>query len=269
MKKVLPLLIFLSSLIIHGQKTPINGSIQDKLGKVINAHIINKNTKEGTFSNENGIFIINATLGDELEITSIQHHTQKVTVANIIIKTKKININLHLKDYVLDEVEIKKTNLYGFLERDFKQTPEDVAVVKSKGALDFSKINFEEKVILPEDEIDKSKVDISKKTDPTQKFEGISLLKFSLFTRKKEKRLAQKIAREKLEDQLTKNIVNLIGKHAFTKHYKIPSDKIYHFINFNRSSELINLVKNKEVFKLIEFLKEKSIIYLKEINKNP
>ncbi len=264
MKKCLPLLILFSYLTTHCQKALIKGTIDDKLGKVINAHIVNKNSKEGTFSNDDGIFTIKASLGDELEITSIQHHALKINVANITIKSKKIEIKLYLKDYVLEEIEIKKHSLHGILERDFKQTPEDIAIVKSKGALDLTKINFKEEVLLKDDEIAKSKVNISRETDPTQKFEGIRLFKTSLFTRKKEKRLAQRIAKEKLEDQLSKKIVDLIGEHVFTKHYKIPSDKIRQFINFNRSEKLINLVKNKEVFKLIEFLQKQVELYKKQ-----
>jgi len=118
------LLLFLFLLCIsclsnaQGHRKEIGGSISDKLGYVINAHIINTSAKLGAFSNDNGEFIIKAKIGDEIQITSIQHHTLNVIVTEHDIKTNRLDFKIHLKEYVLEEIEVKKTDLSGVLSAD-------------------------------------------------------------------------------------------------------------------------------------------------------
>lgn len=268
MKKISFFFILFIFIKNYSQETFINGVITDKIGRVTDAHIINETSGEGTFSDDNGNFSIKASLNDILKISSIQHHTQKLTVANITLKTKELAIKLFLKDYLLREVTIKKHTLNGILNRDFKQTPDDVAFVKSKGALDFSMIDFEKSIILNDDNIEKSKVDVTRKTDPTQSFEGVRIFKIPLFTRKKDKRLAQRIAKDNFEDQLSNKIISLIGKNVFIKNYKIPEDNIHLFIRYAIDQNIKELIDNNRILTLIEELKRKSIIYHKEINEN-
>lgn len=251
MQRLLLLLFFIIIKSSFSQKSriEISGIISDESGKVINAHIINKSSKKGTFSNDKGFFHIKVHLGEELKITSIQHHLQTIIITNDIIKTKRLNLYLNLKDYTLEEIQLKKHLLYGILEKDLQLVPKDIIPLKSKKALDFSMIKLKNKILV---------------ANPV---EGTITIKIPVFTIQKEKRLTERVAKEKFEDQFVNKIINLIGKHTFIKNYKIPSDKIHHFINSNREQKLTTFVKNEETFKLIEFLQKKSILYLKEINK--
>lgn len=118
MNKTTLLLFLLFTNYVIAQRVTITGTLSDKLGKVVNAHIVNITNQQGTFSNEEGTFNIKAQLNDVLEISSVQHHTQKITIANIILKHKKVTVYLHLKDYLLNEIEVKKTDLSGILTTD-------------------------------------------------------------------------------------------------------------------------------------------------------
>ncbi|CAM1343727.1 peptidase associated/transthyretin-like domain-containing protein [Tenacibaculum amylolyticum] len=118
MNKITLLLFLFLTTCIFAQRISITGTLSDKLGKVVNAHIVNTTNQQGTFSDDEGNFSIKVQLNDVLEITSVQHHTQKITIANIIIKHKKLTVYLHLKDYLLNEVEVKKTDLSGTLTTD-------------------------------------------------------------------------------------------------------------------------------------------------------
>ncbi|WP_299708635.1 hypothetical protein [uncultured Tenacibaculum sp.] len=123
MQKLLLYLILLCSLLSYSQnkRIEITGMLSDKLGKVVDAHVINITSKQGTFTNINGEYTIPAKLGDEIKITSIQHHDLNVVVAGISIKSKKLDLLLNLKEYVLEEVEVKKTYLSGNLGTDSKE----------------------------------------------------------------------------------------------------------------------------------------------------
>lgn len=119
---ILYLLFFLQ--FSYAQKN-ITGVVRDSLGTVKNAHVINLNTGKGTVSNNLGEFEIMTSLGDELEITSVQHEKARVTVANITLKNRKIEIILKIKTYQLEEFQLKKTDLIGSLGIDLKDVPID------------------------------------------------------------------------------------------------------------------------------------------------
>ncbi len=123
MQKLVLYLILFSSLISYSQhkRIEITGTLSDKLGKVVDAHVINTTSKQGTFTNSNGDYTIPAKLGDEIKITSIQHHDLTIVVAGIHIKSKKLDVVVNLKEYILDEVEVKKTYLSGSLGTDIKE----------------------------------------------------------------------------------------------------------------------------------------------------
>ncbi len=269
MKNLLLLTLIITGLNTYGQKVIIKGNVFDGISSITNAHIHNKTTKQGTFTDHEGNFQLEVSLNDKIEITSIQHHTKEITINNVILQNKDIFVKLHLKDYLLDEVEVKKHNLFGTLERDFTQTPEDIAYVKSKNALDFSKIDFNKPVQYKEDDISRSKVDVIRMVDPTRKFEGANIFFFTAFLnpsfyKKKVIRLKERIAKENFEDQLPDKIISLIGKHNLITIYKIPEDKIYLFINYAIDKKVKELVKKDKVLLLIEDIKDKSERFLKE-----
>ncbi len=102
----------------------IKGTVVDSLGVISDAHIVNLKTKKGTVTNSNGEFELVVSLGDEIEITSIQHQTEIATVANITLRTKEMKITLKIKTYELKEFQLKKTDLIGSLGIDVKDVPE-------------------------------------------------------------------------------------------------------------------------------------------------
>ena len=89
------------------------------------AHIINLQSKSGTFTNVNGAFSIKVALGDELQISSIQHKTKIVVVKDNEFVSKNVLIYVDAKTYELDEFELKKHNLKGLLSIDLKSVPKD------------------------------------------------------------------------------------------------------------------------------------------------
>lgn len=101
----------------------IKGTVVDSLGFVSDAHIVNLKTKKGTVTNSNGEFELVASFGDEIEITSVQHHTEIATVANVTLRTKEMKITLKIKTYQLEEFQLKKTDLIGSLGIDVKDVP--------------------------------------------------------------------------------------------------------------------------------------------------
>lgn len=120
MQKLLLNIFFFILIPLNAQRIEISGVLTDKLGNVTDVHIINKTSQQGTFSGLNGEFKLEVKLGDILEITSVQHHNQKIIYSESILTDHKLKVFLYLKDYLLDEIEIKKTELLGMLSNDSK-----------------------------------------------------------------------------------------------------------------------------------------------------
>ncbi|AUC15166.1 hypothetical protein BTO06_08450 [Tenacibaculum sp. SZ-18] len=105
---------------INAQRIEVSGTLNDKLGKVADAHIVNKTSNQGTFSKLNGEFSLKVKPNDIIEITSVQHHTKEIVFNNTLLLNNKLDIFLYLRDYLLEEVEIKRTDLSGLLTTDAK-----------------------------------------------------------------------------------------------------------------------------------------------------
>lgn len=147
-----------------------------------------------------------------------------------------------------------------------KQTPEDIAIVKSKGALDFSMINFKQTLIKQIDVVDRSKApDTRKQTDPTAKFAGVGggfssgLDKYAMEKRRKRKEIAFK-------ENFPKMLISEFGSSFFFNDLKIPKEKYYHFLEYCNPLDIELLYKNGNVLEVIKILQEQSITYLKSIN---
>lgn len=115
------LLIVLFPELSQAQRIEIFGILNDKIGPVADAHIVNKTSNEGTFSRGNGKFSIHIKPGDFIEITTVQHHTKIFEFQKDLLHDKKLEIFLYIKDYLLEEVTIQKTDLSGIISNDAKR----------------------------------------------------------------------------------------------------------------------------------------------------
>ncbi len=88
-----------------------------------NINIININKVKGATTNSRGVFEIEASINDTLNISSIGFQAIKVRVTNDFIKDKNTKIKITPKSYALEEVVVRKYNLTGFLEIDSKLIP--------------------------------------------------------------------------------------------------------------------------------------------------
>ncbi len=101
--------------------TIINGSTTFPLS---NVNIININKVKGTISSGRGTFEIDADVNDTLHISMIGFQSLRVRVTNDWVKNGNAKIELSEKATALEEVDIKKYNLTGYLEVDTKLIPD-------------------------------------------------------------------------------------------------------------------------------------------------
>lgn len=128
MKNILFLILVLLNINLYSQEPitqKITGTVVNDatLLPLWNINIININKVKGATTNAKGIFEIEATVNDTLNISSIGFQSIKIRVTNDLIKDKNTKIKLTQKSYALEEVVVHKYNLTGFLEIDSKLIP--------------------------------------------------------------------------------------------------------------------------------------------------
>nr|WP_299033928.1 carboxypeptidase-like regulatory domain-containing protein [uncultured Tenacibaculum sp.] len=269
MIKQLPItLLLLLTLQITAQEKRkfLYASVHDEVASVPNAHIINLNTKQGTFTNDNGEFRILAKPNDSLQVSFVGYETKIIKVETIHFGIEEHKIELKKIAIELDEVEVKKHNLIGSIVIDAKQTPKDIGLDKAKSALDFSMIDFNEKVILDIDEVDRSKPpSMIRTTDPTANFAGAGTgFSSGLDKYAQQKKRTRKMI--KFKEGFPKMLLSEFGKHFFFVELKIPEDKYLHFLEYCNPLDIEKLYKDGNVIKLIEILRKESVSYLNIIN---
>lgn len=241
----------------------ITGKIVDSLGIVKNANIINLNTKQGTFSSNQGLFRIFASEGDSIQISSIQHISKKIFINKTIIDNKNINVVLKSNIYVLDEFELKRHNLMGRLGIDAKDVPIDKKKKILNGVLDFSNVDFSKKDLTIDENI-KAKPPIND-ADPNSKFAGAGASASIPFKHSERlwalrKKLAQKEA-------FPFKILSELGEKFFFDKLKIPLDKYFHFLEYCNPLGIEDLHKEGKLLEVIKILRRESISYHKIIKK--
>lgn len=238
------------------------GRTLHKTTPLINAHIINLNTKQGTFTNKNGDFKIFAKKNDSLQISSIGYKTKYHLVKIFDTGLRKNDFELQKINYELDEVVLKKHNLVGSIEIDIKKTPKDrvadlmAELLNGMMNMDMSQVNMDM------DQMDRMKAPIVN-TNPINIFQGANLFRASLNTKNKKLFEYKKINQLKRKENLSLKIINTLGKRTFIHEFKIPEDKIYHFITYCEHKNIEELFYQHKIIDLVKVFKEESTNYLK------
>ncbi len=121
MKKVLYILFITSISLSAQERKSLYGKVLDSIATIENAYVINLQTNKVTYTNFDGDFKIFAKIGDSLKVTSVQYQTQIYHVNKVSFGFNDVQIFLRHKTYQLEEVELRKNNLLGYLDTDVKQ----------------------------------------------------------------------------------------------------------------------------------------------------
>jgi len=266
MIKQLALLLFVVfSYQVHAQvvRHPIIGRVVNDSISVESIHILNKNSKKGTISNQYGVFKIPVTVNDTLVFEGIQFKTKELVITKRMFKTKTVDVQLIQNINELQTVEIKNHNLTGTLLNDAKKVKNPVNMI-SKNALNFGKIDFN-----AVDDIDA--LDRSKPPDPftgtsAQVQAGVNLMFIlrpiingisKIGQRKRAKKRAKK-ERKKIALTIPDKIREEFGDAFFVNQLKIPKDQIAAFILYCKPKGVVNLFMAGKKIEMIQELVDES-----------
>ena len=255
--------ILIQNTIAQDKRILINGTVKNSFLKAVKStHIINLTTKEGTVSNDNGMFTIHVRKGDWLLISNVQYKQKKIKITSKTIEEKAIQVHLFAVVNELEEVFLKK-KMKGSLELDRINKPKDTVPksslisLKEIAKMDLSNVNMGESKKPPNSRF---------LTDPTTKFGGLGggvgiPDKSSIRRRALLKRL-------KFKKDFPHLLKKQFGEKFFFKTLKIPEDKYFHFLEYCNTLGIEKLYKDGKILQLLKLLKTESKSYLVIINKN-
>tara|TARA_R110002073_G_scaffold72537_1_gene177338 strand:+ start:332998 stop:333810 length:813 start_codon:yes stop_codon:yes gene_type:complete len=89
------------------------------------AHVLNLNSVEGTITNRQGLFQVPAIANDTILISYIGYQSIKLKVTNDLLKGNELEIAIHEKTAIIDEITVKAHDLIGVLVVDAENIPLD------------------------------------------------------------------------------------------------------------------------------------------------
>jgi len=242
------------------QRSFLYASVNDKIGPVINAHILNKNTNQGTFTNESGAFRILAKSNDSIQISFIGYKTSVISVKINHFGIQRTIFNLFKTTYELDEIDINKHNLLGFLSSDSKK-------IKTKKEVNAKTLKLPyagSRIMTPAER----KLHTAMGGGTPFKIGLVNAISVDYILNSISGRI-KKLRKLKTIESLEKKVTKI--KNTYTipilKEFEIRESDIYKFIYFCAADEKFNYIYNSSEINVIRFLKKKAEMF-KNLNPN-
>ena len=128
-------LLFLCTHLTNAQKVTrieVKGIVYAKNNEVENVTIYNVSSNKGTVTDANGHFIIDVALYDRIEIGALQFETVSVTVDEVAIQSKQLNIQLIEQVNKLDAILLSQ-GLSGNLIEDISNAKSIIPIALNMG----------------------------------------------------------------------------------------------------------------------------------------
>lgn len=255
-------LFFLSSL-SYGQinnKFWIQGKVIDSAGVVKDVNVINLQSNKGTFTNDFGDYKMLVSIGDSVQFTSVNHQTIIRVMTDFHYRSEILDVFMPVKTVELDEFDLKRHDLNGYLTLDTKKTPEDRKAAALNRVMDFSKVDMN--VQYDGDFIDQNVRPPIAVVDPTANFVGLGAGGAAYFAFKNSEKLWALRRQIDYQQAFPKLIVSEFGETFFEDILEIPKDKFYNFLAYCNPLGIENLYKNNRKIELINILRKESKTYL-------
>ncbi len=94
----------------------LRGQVLYRGSNVVNENVINTNTQVATITDEDGRFMIQVKLGDQLVFTAVNYQLQIVKITEDILSKNRLVVEVNEKVTELDEVVVSPENQERFLE---------------------------------------------------------------------------------------------------------------------------------------------------------
>ncbi|MDJ0645043.1 MAG: carboxypeptidase-like regulatory domain-containing protein [Flavobacteriaceae bacterium] len=243
--------IFGSKIAAQNDRRVINGKIVSDSLSVEKIHIINKNTKTGTYTNVSGDFAIPVKVDDTLVFTAVQFELYKRIVSEIDMMQLQLIIRLKAKNNQLEEVIVKS-----------------ISVAQGLGLPNADKkpLNRTENRLNAHN---KSSAPILTLATLLNQRGGIDNIYYILSgKRKRDRKLNKLMLEDKISARDTKALQQIrlhFEDDFFVNTVGIPVERINDFLDFCLKDNIVALYNENRILELIEVFLEENNLYLKLI----
>ena len=125
MKNQLVLLFLFFTLLSFSQekRIRITGKVSFDTAVISDVHVINKNTEQGTNTNDNGWFEIPVMIGDSLQFTHINLKNKQIIITKEIFTKRNLEIVLEENTYALDGFTLEKPRSIFYVDPQMVRPP--------------------------------------------------------------------------------------------------------------------------------------------------
>ncbi len=256
MRKALYLIIFVKSVSGFSQdRDVLRGIIVTDSLQSNPVNIINLTKGIGTINDHLGFFQIQATKGDTIIFSSVQHKQKTHIVAKKDLERASLSIQLEIKINELEEVTISQYDLTGKVKEDVKKikTYEDNLPIFNAKMLDETPFIHEKGV-----NTIKNRVIIDEMDATPVNFIAVGRMIASLFRKKDVK---------KLKEVRVPEVSDFYNQDFLVDELKIPETEVYNFLDFlNQKVETKHILRSGDELRILEYLMNQSSVFN---NENP
>ena len=248
---------------IHAQqrKILIHGTVKSNNVPVENIHIINLSAHTGSLSDTRGEFQITVKENDILLFSGIQYNHLIIIIDKETLKKGELHVNLIEKINQLDDVDLSKKDLTGYLITDSGNFKDSIT---QKGApLNLEKIDFKIPSLSVAKQLDPD--NLSVRTDQTIPLGGDIIGLINMVTGESISKLIKKIKTKNEQKEAykkkRKNVLDKIrkelGDQFFTNDLHLDPLEIDKFLIFCRSKGIVEMYLHNQKLEMIDlFFKE-------------
>lgn len=254
-KKILFLLQLFFTCSLYGQvdRIKIQGKILSDSTSVENVHIINKNSRKATISNQNGSFKIPVRVNDTLQFSAIQYQTKLFIIDKFLLEnTQLITIYLSPKINRLKEVIVKRPNNMAIALGLPNADKKPLTKIESR-------LNYHTKASLPI-------AIIATILGQSGGLEDIFYIASG--KRKKDRKLQNLIDKDKFSIQTEKDVQKIriyFKDKFFIETLQIPTNEINFFIKHCLKNNIIYLFQKERHIEIIDIFIKESNPFLNKI----
>ena len=252
--------VFAQALMAQDFSKTLEGKVYSDDGDVAATHVLNTTTKKAAITDINGFFSIVVNLNDTLVFSAVQYKRKEIVVNSSILESKFLSVPLVESNIALDEVIVMPYNLTGELGRDMNNM--DVGPVISATSLGLP--NAHVKPLMQSERLlrEASMGPLSIGMLTSIPFNPL-INAITGRTKMLKKRVARDIKYNKSQQLRTQ-----FADSLFVLQLKIPLEKIDDFLYYCEVDANFNaVVDSQDLFAIWEFIKQKSVIYRKNNEK--
>jgi hypothetical protein len=231
---VLFFLFFTAILYSQEKRALISAKVYFDNEAISDVHIINKNSNQGTITDDFGVFEIPVLIGDILEFTHLNLEKKEVIITKEVFLDRTFEVNLEEKTYALNEITLEKPRSIFYVDPEMMPPP----TVNAK-TLNLPYANT-----------------IGKRDEAIVKFQSGGVVNLdnlinSLNGNNKRKKQLQKVT---LEDTALSKIRTHFTDDFFITDLQIKKENINLFLNFCYKKNIIYHYKKNQNLKLTKIL---------------